>query len=50
MTMAENFIVRTLATAFGAAWDLFWPVLLPLFGLLALAFVAYLVRTFTNVG
>jgi predicted PurR-regulated permease PerM len=46
----QNLIFGTLGRALSAMWDLFWPLLLPLFGVLLLAFAAYMVRKFLNVG
>jgi hypothetical protein len=45
-----NLVWDTLARAFGAVWDFFWPVLLPLAFLLVLAFGVYVVRKVMDVG
>jgi hypothetical protein len=45
-----NLIASTLGRAFGAMWDMFWPVLGPLALLLVIAAAVYVIRSFTNVG
>lgn len=46
----SNLISATLGRMFGAMWDMFAPVLIPLLVFAAIAFAAWLIRQFTDVG
>lgn len=50
MMPGQSLIGGTLSRALVSMWEFYWPVLLPLFIIAGIAFVAYIVRTFTNVG
>lgn len=49
--MQEGTLIRsTLANAFGAMWDMFWPLLVPGLVLIGVAALVVLYRSFTRMG